>query len=202
MMEGNATEGKAMEGKTRERGRLLRLFTSMLAISACTFGGGFVIVSLMKKKFVDEYGWLDESEMLDYTALAQSCPGAIAVNAAILVGFRVGGAAGLLCAVLGTVLPPLGILAVITVFYNAFVGNPYVALLLSGMQAGVAAVLCDVVLGMGRSVLSQRSWVKDAVMLAAFLAVYVLDVSVPVVILCAGLLGAAFRLSAGKGADA
>lgn len=202
MMEGNATEGKAMEGKTRERGKLLRLFASMLAISACTFGGGFVIVSLMKKKFVDEYGWLDESEMLDYTALAQSCPGAIAVNAAILVGFRVGGAAGLFCAVLGTVLPPLGILAVITVFYSAFVGNPYVALLLSGMQAGVAAVLCDVVLSMGRSVLSQHSAVKDAVMLAAFLAVYAFDVSVALVILCAGLLGAALQLAARKEAGA
>lgn len=198
-------EGKAMKDRAKSaqgRGKLPRLFASMLVISACTFGGGFVIVSLMKKKFVDEYGWLDESEMLDYTALAQSCPGAIAVNAAILVGYRVGGAAGLCCAVLGTVLPPLFILTVITVFYNAFAGNPYVAMLLSGMQAGVAAVLCDVVLSMGRGVLEKRSWVKDAVMLAAFLAVYAAGVSVPLVILGAGLLGAAVQLFAGKGVRA
>lgn len=191
-----------MENRTHGSAQLLRLFGSMLVISACTFGGGFVIVSLMKKKFVDEYGWISEAEMLDYTALAQSCPGAIAVNAAILVGWRVGGAAGMLAAVLGTVLPPLGILTVITTFYSAFAGNPYVAMLLSGMQAGVAAVLCDVVLSMGRGVLAQRSAVKNAVMLAAFLAVYAAGVSVAVVILCAGLLGAALQLAARKEAGA
>ena len=191
-----------MENRTHGSAQLLRLFGSMLVISACTFGGGFVIVSLMKKKFVDEYGWISEAEMLDYTALAQSCPGAIAVNGAILVGWRVGGAAGMLAAVLGTVLPPLGILTVITTFYSAFAGNPHVAMLLSGMQAGVAAVLCDVVLSMGRGVLAQRSAVKNAVMLAAFLAVYAAGVSVAVVILCAGLLGAALQLAARKEAGA
>ena len=188
--------------KTNRSARLLRLFCSTLVISACTFGGGFVIVSLMKKKFVDEYGWLSEAEMLDYTALAQSCPGAIAVNAAILVGWRVGGAAGMLAAVLGTLLPPLGILTAISMFYSAFAGNPYVAMLLSGMQAGVAAVLCDVVLSMGRGVLSQRSAIKNAVMLAAFLAVYVADVSVALVIASAALLGALLQLTARKEAGA
>lgn len=191
-----------MEKETRGGALLPRLFGSMFVISACTFGGGFVIVSLMKKKFVDEYGWLSEAEMLDYTALSQSCPGAIAVNAAILVGWRVGGAAGMLAAVLGTVLPPLLILTAITMCYGALAGHPYVAMLLSGMQAGVAAVLCDVVLSMGRSVLSQHSAVKDAVMLAAFLAVYAFDVSVALVILCAGLLGAALQLAARKEAGA
>ena len=188
--------------KEKTQGKLGQMFVSMLAISACTFGGGFVIVSLMKKKFVDEYGWLDESEMLDYTALSQSCPGAIAVNAAILVGWRVGGAAGMLAAVLGTVLPPLGILTVVTMFYSAFAGNPYVAMLISGMQAGVAAVLCDVVLSMGRGVLSQRSAIKNAVMVAAFLAVAVAGVSVAWVIAGAALLGALLQMITRKEAGA
>ena len=77
------------------------LFFSMLMISAFTFGGGFVIVSLMKKKFVDELDWLTEEEMLDMTALAQSAPGPIAVNAAILVGRRVAGLPGMMAAVMG-----------------------------------------------------------------------------------------------------
>lgn len=187
-----------MERDTKRGALLLRLFASMLAISACTFGGGFVIVSLMKKKFVDEYGWLSEEEMLDYTALAQSCPGAIAVNAAILTGWRVGGMVGMLVAVLGTVLPPLGILSVISLFYSAFAGNPYVTMLLSGMQAGVAAVLVDVVLSMGRGVLVQRSVIKNVVMAAAFAAVCFFDVNVMWVILGAGLLGAAVQLIYGR----
>lgn len=69
------------------RGKILwTLFTTMLGISAFTFGGGFVIISLMKKKFVTQLGWLEENEMLDLTAIAQTAPGPIAVNAAVLVG--------------------------------------------------------------------------------------------------------------------
>ena len=44
----------------------------MLTISSFTFGGGFVIVTLMKRRFVDELGWMDEDEMLDIAAMAQS----------------------------------------------------------------------------------------------------------------------------------
>ena len=76
------------------RQRLWKIFLSTLYLSAFTFGGGYVIVTLMKKKFVDEYHWIEEDEMLDLVAIAQSSPGAIAVNAAILVGWRVAGFAG------------------------------------------------------------------------------------------------------------
>ena len=81
-----------MDTKIKEvslKKRLVTLFFSMLSISTFTFGGGFVIVTLMKRRFVDDLHWLDEDEMLDMTAIAQSCPGAIAVNGAILVGQRV-----------------------------------------------------------------------------------------------------------------
>lgn len=66
---------------------LIKLFISTFYLSAFTFGGGYVIVTLMKKKFVDEYHWIDENEMLDLIAIAQSAPGAIAVNGAIVVGY-------------------------------------------------------------------------------------------------------------------
>ena len=58
-----------------------KLFISTFKLSACTFGGGFVIIPLMRKKFVEELGWIKEEEMMDLTAIAQSSPGAIAVNA-------------------------------------------------------------------------------------------------------------------------
>lgn len=72
---------------------LLRLFLSTLYLSAFTFGGGYVIVTLMKKKFVDECHWIEENEMLDLVAIAQSSPGAIAVNGAIVVGYKLAGVA-------------------------------------------------------------------------------------------------------------
>ena len=175
--------------KTNRCARLLRLFGSMLVISACTFGGGFVIVSLMKKKFVDEYGWISEAEMLDYTALAQSCPGAIAVNAAILVGWRVGGWLGMAAAVLSTIIPPMVILSAISFFYAAFAANPYVALVLRGMQAGVAAVILDVVCSLGVKVVKGRSWVDIAILVAAFAATFFFKVNVIYIIVAAALIG-------------
>ena len=169
--------------------RLRALFLSTLYISAFTFGGGFVIVTFMKRKFVDELHWLDDQEMLDMTALAQSSPGAIAVNAAILVGWRVCGFAGMVVAVLGTILPPMVILSVISLFYAAFAANRWVALALKGMQAGVAAVILDVACGLGAKVAKERSALSLALMAGAFLANFVFDVNVIFIILAAGLAG-------------
>ena len=77
-----------------KRKQYRKLFLSTFQLSACTFGGGFVIIPLMRRKFVEELHWIEEQEMMDLTAIAQSSPGAIAVNASLLVGYRVAGIAG------------------------------------------------------------------------------------------------------------
>ena len=182
--------------------RLVTLFFSMLYISAFTFGGGFVIVTLMKRRFVDELHWLDEQEMLDMTAIAQSSPGAIAVNAAVLVGWKVGGFAGMVTAVLGTVLPPVAILSLISLFYAMFAENRIVALVLRGMQSGVAAVIVDVALGLGAKVLKNRKWVHSAILAAAFAATFFFRVNVVWIILCAALVGVILALAERKGGTA
>ena len=169
--------------------RLRKLFLSTLYISSFTFGGGFVIVTFMKNKFVDELHWIDEQEMLDMTALAQSSPGAIAVNAAILVGWQVEGLLGMLIAVLGTIIPPMLILSIISLFYNAFATNIYVALVLKGMQAGVAAVILDVVCDLGDKVVKSHSPLYIGLMVAAFAANFVFNVNVILIILAAAVLG-------------
>lgn len=169
---------------------LWQLFLSTLYISAFTFGGGSVIVTFMKKKFVDELHWIDEDEMLDLTAIAQSSPGSIAVNAAILVGWRVGGALGIAIAVLGTLLPPMLILSMISFFYAAFASNRYVALTLRGMQAGVAAVILDVVCGLGSKVVKEHSVLSIALMLCAFAATFFFKINVVFILLAAALVGA------------
>ena len=184
-------ELKTMENEKREsKGKVLwKLLLSTLYISAFTFGGGFVIITFMKRKFVDELHWIDEDEMLDLAALAQSSPGAIAVNAAILVGWRVAGFAGMLVAVVGTIVPPMLILAVISFFYQAFATNRYVSLILKGMQAGVAAVILDVVCGLGAKVLKTKKLVLYLVMVAAFVATVVFNVNVIYIILVAAGIG-------------
>lgn len=195
--------GEAVQSdKMSKSKKLLKLFLSTLYISAFTFGGGFVIITFMKRKFVDELHWIDENEMLDLTAMAQSSPGAIAVNAAILVGWRVGGFWGMLTAVLGTVIPPIAIISVISLIYSAFASNVYVALLLKGMQAGVAAVILDVVCNLGIKVIKQKSVVQIAVMILAFVATFVFNINVIYIILAAAVIGVVTEvLKKKKGGD-
>ena len=121
------------------------LFISTFTLSAFTFGGGYVIVPLMRKKFVETLGWIDEEEMLDLIAIAQSAPGPIAVNSSIIIGYRLAGIPGALVTTFGTVLPPMVILSAISQFYTAFRDNVVVSLVLKGMGIGVAAVIVDVV---------------------------------------------------------
>ena len=103
-----------------EKPSLRALFLQMFTISTCTFGGGFVIVTLMKKRLVEQRGWLSQSEMLDMTALAQSAPGPIAVNMATYVGATQGGLLGSIMATLGVVLPSFVIISLIAGVLNLF----------------------------------------------------------------------------------
>lgn len=194
---------KERKGMKETKGTVLKkLFFSTLYISAFTFGGGFVIITFMKRKFVDELHWIDMTEMLDLTALAQSSPGAIAVNAAILVGWRVAGLMGMLIAVLGTILPPMLILSVISLCYQAFASNLYVALILKGMQAGVAAVILDVVCGLGSNVIKQKRPILLVIMAVAFLANMVWKVNVVYIILASALMGILLELMGRKRGEA
>jgi chromate transporter len=169
--------------------RCLLLFLSTMRISAFTFGGGYVIVSLMKKQFVDKLGWLEEGEMLDYTAMAQSAPGPIAINASILVGYRVGGAMGAFFAILGTILPPLVLLTAISYVYEAFIQIEAIRYLLLGMQAGVIAVICDVVCGLCRSIWRDGRWMALATAATALILVAVFSVNVILIVLACALMG-------------
>ena len=166
-----------------------KLFASTFYLSAFTFGGGFVIIPLMKKKFVDQYKWIDEKEMLDLTAIAQSSPGAIAVNAAILIGYRLAGILGAMITILGTVLPPLLILSVISLAYTEFRDNLIVKYLLRGMQAGVAAVIIDVIVTMGINLIKERKALPVLVMLSSFAATFFLHINVVFIILASGMIG-------------
>lgn len=165
-----------------QRPTLWKIFCENITISACTFGGGFVMAGLMKKAFVDRLHWIDEAEMMDYVAMAQSCPGPIAVNAAILVGWKLRGLPGMLISVLAMILPPMVILSIISVFYNAFSSSRPVALLLRGLQAGVAAVILDVVLSLGKKVTDEKSWISLVLMAAVFAVVRFLKLNVILVV--------------------
>ena len=161
----------------KDYSKLWTLFRSMFMLSACTFGGGFVIVSLMKKKFVEELKWIEEDEMLDVTAITQSAPGPLVVNASVIVGYRIAGVIGSLVAVLGTILPPMIIISIISLFYEQFRTNPYIATALQVMRVGVAAVILDVVLNLAGNVIKTKRVLYIVMMIVAFLAACVFDIS-------------------------
>ena len=172
----------------KDYSKLGTLFKSMFMLSACTFGGGFVIVSLMKKKFVEELKWLEEDEMLDVTAITQSSPGPLPVNASVIIGYRMAGVLGSLTAILGTILPPMIIISIISLFYEQFRTNPYIAVALQVMRAGVAAVIFDVVINLAKNVLKTKRVLYIAMMIIAFISTYLLGVSAMIIIfICLGI---------------
>ena len=168
---------------------LRKIFLSTLYLSAFTFGGGYVIVTLMKKQFVDELHWIDEEEMLDLVAIAQSSPGAIAVNGAIVVGYKLAGIIGVLTAVLGTVIPPFLIIAAVSVCYEVFRSNQLVAWMLEGMQAGVGAVIASVTFDMASGIVKEKNCMSLMIMAAAFAASAIWQINTVYIILICGLMG-------------
>ena len=169
---------------------LIKLFISTLYLSAFTFGGGYVIVTLMKKKFVDEYHWIEENEMLDLVAIAQSAPGPIAVNGAIVVGYKLAGLTGVITAIVGTIIPPFLIISLISICYNAFRDNFIISQMLSGMQAGVGAVIASVTYEMGAEIIHKKNAVSTCIMAAAFLAACIFHINVIIIVIACGLIGA------------
>ena len=169
--------------------KLWQIFKSTLYLSAFTFGGGYVILTLMKDTFVDKLKWIDKEQMLDMTAIAQSAPGAVAINASIVVGYETGGLAGMFVAILGTAIPPLIIISVISMFYEAFISNKYIASFLKGMQAAIAALIFKVSYDMGKDLLKEKSIFIPVIMVIAFVLGYFLKVNIVYIIASLIVLG-------------
>ena len=176
-----------------------KLFQSTFLISAFTVGGGFVIIPLLRAKYVDEYGWLDDKETLNLVSIAQSMPGVVAVNAAIILGYRMAGLRGALTALAATILPPLVTLSVISCAYDWFATNPYVRYALKGMQCGATALIVNVAID-----LLQKQWRKKllwplAIIVGTFVANFFFDVNIMLLVVIDGLLGLVFLRGAAYG---
>lgn len=186
---------------TRKSGICRTLFSSMLTLSAFTFGGGYVIIPLVRRKFVEKLHWLEEPEMLDMMAIAQSSPGAVTVNVAVQLGRRLAGLPGAIAAVVGTLLPPLVLLAIISVCYDAFRASPVVSAFLKSMQAGVSAVVAVAMLSMGKAILKKRRALDIGLLAAALLAAFLLKWNAILILLACGATGAICSLVRGRKAD-
>lgn len=159
------------------------LFAVNLFISAFTFGGGYVVVPMVRRYFVQKKHCFSEEELMSMAAVAQSSPGAIAVNLSALAGYRVAGLSGLLISCVAAVLPPLVIIGLISAFYQIFISNAVIAALLKGMEAGVAALMLDLIVDMCAMIVRERSVLLTALIPAAFAANFVFGVPAAYILL-------------------
>lgn len=172
-------------------GQKLRLYAWLAAanlrISAFAFGGGYVVIPLIRKNFVEKKKAFTEEELLNMAAIAQSSPGAIAINLAALAGRRTAGFPGAVIACMAAVIPPLLILTLISFFYQEFREMAAVAAVLEGMQAGVCALIVDVVWDMSRALFREKQPLFCFMMPIAFIASFFFNVHVALILVaCAG----------------
>jgi chromate transporter len=168
---------------------LINLFWTFFKINMITFGGGFVIMPIIRKDFVEKKKILDEQDMLDMIALAQSIPGAMAINTSMLVGHRLRGLKGAIISMIGASLPPLLVISIISFFYGAFQTNPYILALLRGMRGAVTAVMIVAAYSMMRGVLKKDKAFAIVMMIGSFLIAYFTNISVGYLMLVAALIG-------------
>lgn len=120
---------------------LRKLFITFLKIGGFTIGGGYVMLPLIGKEVVDKEGWVTEEEFIDLIALAQAAPGIMAVNASLVVGYKVAGFGGALMAALGASLPSFVIILVIAKFFWYLRNIGVIAAFMTGASAVVVALL-------------------------------------------------------------
>ncbi len=159
------------------------LLTTNLFISAFTFGGGYLIIPVVRRFFVVKKHLFTEEEFSNMAAVAQSSPGAIAINLSALAGYRAAGIGGALISCFAAILPPLVLLTLISAFYQRFISNGIIAAVLKGMEAGVAAIMVDLIVDLSSLILKKKSVLLSAMVPLSFIANFVLGINAALILL-------------------
>ena len=110
--------------KNNRRGQklktLIKLFVIFFRMGAVCFGGGYVLLPIIKREIVEKYGYATEDEVADYFAVGQCTPGVIAANVATFIGHKQKGILGSIAATLGFVTPSIIIIGIIAAFLQNF----------------------------------------------------------------------------------
>lgn len=131
-----------MKKITADRVKLaLTLFLSYFKIGLFTFGGGYAMIALIEREFVVRKKWINEVELYEIIAIAESTPGPIAINCATFVGYKILGFVGSFLATLAVCIPSFAIIYLISVFYDAFMALTAVAYAFEGIKVGIAIMI-------------------------------------------------------------
>lgn len=164
----------------------LQLFMTFMKIGTFTFGGGWAMIPIIEREVVDKHKWIDREEFLDELAVAQSLPGILAVNIAVLIGNKLRGIKGSITAALGTILPSFAIILAIAIFFVHIYDNPTVESIFKGIRPAVVALIVVPVLTTAKSAgITYRS-----IIIPIVVAVVIwLGIISPVACIMAGALG-------------
>lgn len=158
------------------------MFQISFFISTFTFGGGYTVIPVMEKYFVNELKLIKKNELNDMVAISQSSPGAIAVNLGVLVGYRIDGIGGAITICIGSILPPIIILSVISYFYNEFISNKYISSILKGMEVGIVSIIISLLIDMYSIVSKKQNFLYKVLILFGFIANYFLKINIVFII--------------------
>ena len=168
---------------------ILRLFLSFAYIGAMTFGGGYSMLPMLRRELVDKRGWLTELEMTDAFSVSQCLPGVIAINTAVLAGFKQKGVIGGISAALGVAFPSIAIITVIAAFISSFGEIPLVQKAFSGLRVCVSVLIINTVITLW------KKSIADVPAMLIFAAVFIISIftALPVaaLVLAAGAAGIA-----------
>ena len=160
--------------------QLFQIFTTFMKIGIFTFGGGYAMIPLIQRETVVKRKWVDDDDILDIVAIAESTPGPIAINASTFVGYRVGGFFGAVVGTVGMILPSF-------IMLNSFQDVQAVKYAFNGIRAGVLALIIRALWLMYKNV--KKCAVSYIVMAAAFILSAFTSVNVIVVIAGCALFG-------------
>ena len=175
------------EEKMKRIPKMLSLFFTFLKIGLFTFGGGYAMIPLIQRETVDNKKWINDEDMLEIIAIAESTPGPIAINAATFIGYRVGGFFGALAATVGVVLPSFVIITAISFVLAAFQNVVWIRYAFNGIRAGVLALIVKALWSMYKQ--SPNGIFAYLIMFGAFVVTAFLPVNVIFVILFCAAAG-------------
>lgn len=175
-------------------GELLKIFLTFFKIGAFTFGGGYAMIPLIQKEAVEHHRWVEDRDILDIVAIAESTPGPIAINAATFVGYRVKGFVGALAATFGVVLPSFCIILAISYVLRQFQDLKVVQYAFNGIRAGVLVLMLKALIKMFKT--NRKSVVAYLIMGLAFVLTAFVGVNTFLVIALCALIGLASALIA------
>ena len=182
----------------------LDLFLTFFKLGATTFGGGHAMVSMLKESVIDKKKWISNDELLEICAIAESTPGPVAINTATFIGYKKAGVLGSILSTLGVVLPSFIIIYLISLFFDAFISNQYVAYAFSGIKCAVGLLIINAGIKLAKGTkkaICQYILIFTIIALMLVFEIFAINFSSIILIICGGIIGIIASSISGKKED-